>query len=363
MTGQRLTIAFVLPHFRPGGAERVALNWLRHLDRERFRPLLVLKKAEGAFLDELPGDVPVVAAGGGRALTLAPWLARTLKAHRVDIAYSATNAINLALVAAGALMARRPRIIISEHTSTDDYLAEAKWARLRKAMMGAFYRKADGIFVPTRAIAERLESLAPGRVRVVPNPVVENLCGADEAPRTGKASPVARILAAGRLVEAKGFDILIDAARIMREQGHRFEMEICGDGPLAGYLTEQIEQNDLSQHVCLTGYCADLSAKLRQSDLLVLSSRREGFGNVIVEAMAVGCPVVAVRLPGPTALIRDGETGTLVEPENSASLAAGITKVLGDPEGARRRAHDARATVGLYSVSSSTEAFVRALES
>lgn len=339
------------------------LNWLKQLDRQRFRPVLILKRREGAFLEQLPGDVKLVAADKGRALTLAPWLASALKAEQADIAYSATNAINLALITAGFMMARRPHIILSEHTSTDDYLAEAKWPWVRRSMMALLYRRADAIFVPTQDIAERLERLAPGRTRMVPNPVVE-LSGepgsARERDRQGMAP---HIVAAGRLVEAKGFDILVDAARILRDKGEAFTLEICGEGPLADHLRKRIGAFCLADRVKLTGYCADLSAKLRLCDLFVLSSRREGFGNVIVEAMAVGCPVVAVRLPGPTALIRDGETGTLVEPENPASLAAGISGILKDREVARRLANNARTTVDRYSVPNSTDAFVRALSS
>src|SRR4051812_49209210 len=91
-------LAFLLPHFRPGGAERVVLNLLRELDRSAFQPFLFLGRLEGGFLELVPPDVETVELGA-RARRLPPRISALLEKHRIDAAYSATAAMNLALLA------------------------------------------------------------------------------------------------------------------------------------------------------------------------------------------------------------------------------------------------------------------------
>ena len=356
-----IRVGFVLPHLRPGGAERCVVNWLRALDRERFAPTLFLKRVEGDFLGLLPADVTPVALGGARAALLPLAIGRALAEHRIDVAYSATNAVNLALMAART-GARR---VVSEHTPPEAYLAEAKLPALRRMAMRRFYPRADAVAVPTEAIGGELERVLGVGLRTVtiPNPIVEPCASPAKAGAQLRRSPQPgpglrrggakfRILAAGRLVPAKGFDTLIDALALL---GSPFEADIHGDGPLQGELQSRIDAAGLTDRVRLRGY-ADLAPAMMRADLFVLSSRREGFGNVIVEAMAAGLPVLATRTPGPGALIDDGVTGWLVPPEDPHALAAAIARLAADPQRGRIVAA-ARAVADRYTVSASTQAF------
>jgi glycosyltransferase involved in cell wall biosynthesis len=355
-----IRLGFVLPHLRPGGAERCVVNWLRALDRARFTPFLFLKRVEGAFLDLLPADVTPVPLGGARAALLPAAIGRALAEHGIDVAYSATNAVNLALMAART-SARR---IVSEHTSPEGYLAEAKLRALRRLAMRRYYPRADAVAVPTEAIGSELRrALAvPLTTEVIANPVVESASAANAGAQSRAASfldpgvrrGVARfrILAAGRLVPAKGFDTLIEALAMLGDLV--FEAHIHGDGPLDAELRARIAAGGLAGRVHLHGY-ADLAAAMAEADLFVLSSRREGFGNVVVEAMAAGLPVLATRTPGPAALIDDGVTGWLVPPENPHALAVAIARLARDPDRGRVVA-PARAVAMRYTVAASTAA-------
>lgn len=323
-------LAFVLPHFRPGGAELAVLNWCRALDRERFSPVLILKQRTGAFLDRLPADVEIHDLGGGRALTLAFGLRALLKSLRIDCAYSATNAMNLALAAA---CPREICAILSEHTSPRAYLAEAKWPLPRRAAMRMLYPRAGALFVPTGDIAVELREIAPRAPHavVVPNPVIdEDAIGPISPLRTPADGGPLRMVAAGRLVRAKAFDRLIEACAMIGSQGLDFRCDIYGEGPLRPELEAQIEGAGLRDRVSLRGHSDDLPNAIRDADIFVLASRREGFGNVVVEALAVGTPVIATDTPGPAALIGGSGAGRLVSAEDAAALAEAIVQLWHD---------------------------------
>jgi glycosyltransferase involved in cell wall biosynthesis len=319
-----IRIGFVLPHLRPGGAERCVVNWLGALDRTRFRPFLFLKRVDGAFLDLLPDDVTPVALGGARAARLPSAIASALAAARIDVAYSATNAMNLALLAARTKAAR----IVSEHTSPAAYLAEAKLPLLRRLAMRRFYPRADAVAVPTERIAAELRTTLarPLATVVLPNPVI---AGAP-LPRRVAQDGVFRILSAGRLVPAKGYDTLINAAALLTAQGLDFRIDIRGEGVLRDDLRAQIAAAGLTERIEIAGYGA-LAAPMAAADLFVLASRREGFGNVVVEAMAAGLPVLATATDGPVGLIDDGITGWLVPSEDPPALATAIARIAVDP--------------------------------
>lgn len=353
MSGQPCRVAFLLPHFRAGGAERVVLNWIGALDRSRFTPLLFLTRIEGDFLAGLPGDVEPIALGGGRALRLPRRIAAALATHQIDVAYSATNAMNLALLAAPA---RRVARIVSEHTPPRAYLAEAKLPLLRRAAMRHFYPRAAAIAVPTERIAAEIADVIARPVNTVtlPNPVIATV--APTVDRAVTTAP-AQLVSAGRLVPAKGFDTLIDACAILAANGTAFHLRIFGDGPLHAQLAQQIAAAALGDHVTLAGHSDRLADEIVAADLFVLASRREGFGNVIIEAMAGGTPVLATRSGGPEAIITDGENGFLVQSENPSAMATRIATLIGDPQHRRSVCPAATETARGYDITSSTRRF------
>lgn len=347
-----LRIAFLLPHFRPGGAERVVLNWIKALDRSRFQPVLMLGKRDGAFLDEMPDDVEPIILGGGRALLRSWHIGRQLRRHRIDMAYAATNAMNLALMQARAQDTKR---IVSEHTMPDAYLATAKWRWFRTRQMRRLYPRANAVAVPTSAIASALGRVIdqPMTVHVLPNPVVETVSKVTHAPK-GQ-----HLVSAGRLVPEKGFDLLIDAVAQLREQGVDCTLAIYGEGPQRSQLDMQIDSLGLGNHVQLCGHVADLRPVLQKAALFVLASRREGFGNVLIEAMSAGVPVLATRCGGPDSFITDGNNGWLTAPEDSAQLANKIIALFADPQTRDATIAPAFKTAAHYDVAQSTRQFER----
>ncbi|HVZ29740.1 MAG TPA: glycosyltransferase [Asticcacaulis sp.] len=159
-----------------------------------------------------------------------------------------------------------------------------------------------------------------------------------------KALPGTRpvIGALGRLHEVKRFDLLLKSAGMLRQRGYDFALKIAGDGPERETLKAMVAEYGLSDNVEFCGWAADPKAFLSGLDLFVLSSRSEGFGLVVIEAMAAGVPVVASDIEGPRDILKAGSLGKLFESGNAVALTNAIGEVFADWKTALGQARQAQ---------------------
>ncbi|MET7331512.1 glycosyltransferase family 4 protein [Nonomuraea sp. NPDC005650] len=190
-----------------------------------------------------------------------------------------------------------------------------------------YYDRFDAITVLTRTNRLEYQRLLPSTPIVqIPNAVHQ----ADQE-RSQQADPI--VVAAGRLVPQKGFDLLIPAfAQVVREHPE-WRLRIFGTGPRKGQLEGLIEEFGLGEHVSLLGRTDRLDKELAAASVYALSSRFEGLPMVMIEAMTHALPVVAYDCPtGPRDVLTDGVDGVLVPPRDVDALAAALIQVLGDRE-------------------------------
>ena len=357
-------IAFVLPHLHMGGIEHVVLRLANGLDRRRFRPILILRRVEGILLREVARDVLVIDAQGRRAVFLAPFLAGRLRREAVDLVYSGTNAMNLACVLAVALMRRvaKPRLIISEHTSAGAYLAGAKARMLRRALVQALYPRADLLVAPLDSIAcDWIDTMALAGLAhaVAPNPVLEAGWSAGGDLPDQRQSGL--VVAAGRLVPEKDFEGLIRAFADVARRRADARLTIFGEGPDRAKLQALVDAEGMAGRISLPGVTDQLLHEFTRAPVVAVSSRREGFGNVVIEALAAGAQVVATDCAGPRALLQGLAQGRIVPVGDRPALAAALAERL-DCQilAADQRAAQARA--GQYGVEQAVAAFARLAE-
>jgi glycosyltransferase involved in cell wall biosynthesis len=138
--------------------------------------------------------------------------------------------------------------------------------------------------------------------------------------------------AVGRLSEEKGFDLLIRAVGQIVASGYDMKLAIAGGGPEQPKLVRLIRELGVEQHVQLMGFQSNLIPIYEAMDAFVLSSRREGLPNVLLEAMALGVPVVATRVAGVPSLLNDGLNGLLTHPNDAGQLVGPLTRLLMDSD-------------------------------
>ena len=170
--------------------------------------------------------------------------------------------------------------------------------------------------------------LASGKIRLIPNGVDTTRFSPDLEQEKGGAT----VLCIAKLRHQKGIDILLLAWRSLVEQMPEARLVIVGDGPLYTSLRELADDLGIAASVEFVGLCTDVPARLRRARIAVLPSRWEGMPNVLLEAMSAGLACVATRVSGSEELLGQDERGLLVEPGDSAGLAAALLRLLGDSE-------------------------------
>ena len=217
----------------------------------------------------------------------------------------------------------------------DETLADA-WLAVFNQATRSGYAAADLIVTTSKGVADDLvETFGVRRenIAVVPNPVdVEAVTHAAAQPidpefQSAWTRPV--IVAAGRLAEAKNYPLLIDAIAELRKQID-VRLFILGTGELEPAIRERIRQRGLDASIILCGFQKNPWKYIGKADVFALSSRYEGFGNVLIEAMACGVPAVATASAGTRDIIRDGVDGVLVATHDAASLCKALATLLSD---------------------------------
>ena len=237
------------------------------------------------------------------------------------------------MVLAAALPGRtRPRAICTAHGSDVSALRGGFWRRLRRWVT----LRCDRTVAVSEALKAQLvsEGCPPERIDVIPMGAdLRRLFVPDGSPRSN-----AEILFVGRLVPGKGVDILLNALPAVLAKLPEARLTVVGDGPERASLIDLTRRLDLESRVAFAGSVAhaSLAAHYRRAALLVLPSREEGFGLVLVEALGCGCPVVASGLPAIRSLLLEGQAGRLFQAGNAADLSQAITGMLAD--GARSKA-------------------------
>jgi glycosyltransferase involved in cell wall biosynthesis len=329
-----MNILLVIGSLGAGGAERVAVTlvnaWAERGDSvtlvstysgrgECFYPLS--NKIRLVYLADLVGTQKKTLWAYPKRLAA---LRKLFRESGADVIVSFLLHVNVAAIAAS--LGIGVPIIVSEHSNP---LTSVRSSKLRW-MARILYPRASALTVLTEGVVEPVKSSNPGlrRVVVMPNPIPEELI---QIRRADLDTARKRLIAVGRLLSLKQFDMLIEMFASLAADFPQWDLCIWGDGPQRSDLETLVREYGLEDRVMLAGSTQRIWNEMSQAHVFALTSRFEGLPMAMMEAMAIGLPCVAFDCPsGPKELTRDGKDGLLVPPGDKARFIQELRHVMSD---------------------------------
>lgn len=329
-------IALFIPSLNGGGAQKVVVNLANALVELTGRPIhVVLVKKSGQFLTELREEVEIIDLKSSRTLFSIGPLVRYLKTVRPIAIMSSMNYVNIICATSFVFSGKSCRLVLREAnvlTVSNRSALELITVHGIILLMRFFYKYSNALVLNSKGTLDSLDQygIIPRDVEkhIVHNPITLQ----QEKEGDSFSPPFRYICAIGRLVYQKGFDILINALVDIADKS--MHLVILGEGPLLSKLVAQANDRGVSSRVHFLGFVSPVSNVLKGAEAFVLSSRWEGFGNVIVEALALGIPVVSTDCNGgPKEILENGKHGLLVNSLDVNALTEGINETLRNAKG------------------------------
>ncbi len=333
-------IAFFLVNLDGGGAEKVMLSLASGFAEKGLKVDLVVAILEGEYLSLISPKVRLINLKSSRLISSLPSLISYLQKNRPQVLISALEDPNTIAVIAKRLAGVSTSVILTVHNHLSRACKQSKnlKGKLIPLFVRLFYPWADGIVAVSRGVAEdaaKMSHLSLDKVKVIYNPIftddlIEKFTQPVNHPWFLPDQPPV-ILGVGRFTKQKDFPTLIRAFAIVKKQ-YSARLMILGQGEDFASLEDLVTELGLEENVCFPGFVPNPYSYMKPASLLVLSSIFEGFGNVLVEAMLAGTPVVSTDCEsGPSEILAAGKYGDLVAVGDFESLATAMIKTLENP--------------------------------
>jgi len=329
-------IALFISSLQKGGSERVMVNLAEYFHSHKYDVILVTqykKEIEYSLSPEIrrvysePDETQLQGDRISNFCTRFHALREIWKAYKPDVIVSFLGKNNLMAVATAAFIPSK--VVVSVRGEpTMEY--EGK---LMQFLAKFVFRFADGVILQTKRAQEFFPKAVRRKSVILPNPLAPQFIGRGQGGTQSKEKENL-IVAAGRLDENKNHAMLIHAFAKIAEEYPAMKLVIYGDGELKLKLEDLVREKGLGDRITLPGSVEDVADKICRARIFVLTSNTEGMPNSVIEAMALGLPVVSTDCPcgGPAELIEDGVNGLLVPVGDAFALADAFRRILEDSE-------------------------------
>lgn len=323
-------ITFLIPSMNGGGAEKVTMLLANELCLRGWSVTLLMSKREGPYLNKLDANISIIILKKRNISKNILEIASYLRVYKPTIFYSSMMYVNVVAGLAAKLSSYKGKLFFSEHSHVSAVFATNKNFTFKVIFQLAkwLYKGSNGIVCVSQGVEEDLRSLI-GNIKtwVINNPV-ESLLDLN----TKVSKDRFRAISIGRLDRDKNFKFLIETfADVLSELDDRdnYELYILGEGYERKNLEKLIVNLDLTGKVFLPGFVESPGELLNASDLFVFSSVREGFGNVLVEALSCGLPVISSDCKsGPSEILLNGDVGVLVAVNDKEAFKNAIVQAI-----------------------------------
>jgi len=327
---KKIKIIFYISTLNAGGAERISVTIMKQLDVKVFDIYLVLVKKVGDFLEYIPKYVKIIDLKKEKTLFSVVALRKTLVDIQPDIVYSTLFRTHIAMDWALVGLKKDIKRIYRSPTSPKVLFSRNEVGYFMKKMITRAYNNADRILAQTPEMKEEISkyhTVNSNKIITFLNPIDQEMIDKKiENSKNPFDENAINIVAAGRLSEVKGFDTLILAFEKVLKRNSRFFLHIIGrDAGEEQKLKKLAQKLSVESRVKFWGYQENPFKFFFFANLFVLSSRREGLPNAVLENIYIKKPIVATRcIPYMDRLIEDGKSGFLVDVEDSEALAKSI---------------------------------------
>tara|TARA_B100000674_G_scaffold495421_1_gene522811 strand:+ start:1179 stop:2297 length:1119 start_codon:yes stop_codon:yes gene_type:complete len=291
-------VVFVVPSFAGGGAERVIIMLANSLDRTRYIPSIIVLNAKGPLQKLIADDVAVVNLGRPRLRYAIYRLIIEIRKIEPDAVIPTMGYLNLCILSIWKKIGADIRVIVREANAVDATIKAIKLPFLGRFLYSYLYPRATKVITPSQLIAKDLRErwrVSGEKLVVLPNPV-DTRWVRNQANKIKRHSGIGRrFVASGRLVDQKGFDLLIAWLRNMPPDTH---VTIFGEGHMREPLIAQAKKMKVMKQLRFAGFVNNPWRFYAGADAFLLTSRWEGMSNASLEALAVGTPVIGTPQSG-----------------------------------------------------------------
>lgn len=350
----KLKILFVIDHLGRGGAERQFINLVNNIDRKMFEVYVFIAERRGERFQELKKDIHVYGLPDSkerRTLRALRLLRKTIREIRPDVIQTWLEYSTFLTAVVLKISKLRPLFIASHRGSLDElYDYEVRFGSLKKKLLIWAYRQTQTVTTNSKYLVRQLRSYGVRNIEVIYNGIdLEKLNRLESREALRRKlefkTDIFYMVFAGALVARKGIEYLIEAVKGINSS--KISLLILGNGALKNKIETSVRGNE---RFSLLGFRPDAVEYIKAADLLILPSIYEGLPNVILEAMAVGTPVIATDIYGVPELIEDKVNGLLVPPKDTEKLQTSIEMMINNCDMAGRFAETSRERVKSFAL-------------
>ena len=330
-------ISVILPNLLGGGAEKNFILLAEEWQKKKIKTDFILLKKEGVYFDKLPKNTKIFNLNASKIRHSFLPIYNFLKKTDTDVVLVNLWPLTIITIIANLLLFKKHHIIFIEHQILSKSYSK-KFNNFRWYLglsIKIFYKFANKVFCVSNAVKNDLIKLGVSKnhISVLNNPI--ELSNIYEKRLTNKILEFKKnkklILSVGSFKVEKDFHSLLKAFILLKSEINS-KLIIVGDGPLFKDIKQFINLNNLDDDVYLPGFMSQLYPFYLYSDLFVLPSIHEGFGNVIVESLSVGTPVVVTNSGGPVEILENEKYGLVANTEDPEDLSKKILNKLNNPD-------------------------------
>lgn len=314
------------------------LTIAENISNKGFSVEILVLENKGALKNKVPKNIKIISLNSSRALYSLFGVFKYLRKSKPDVMLSALGHINIVAILAKILSRVKFRLVITEH-AVQSILAK-KSNKLKENLIPFFikffYRFADHVIAVSLGVERNLintNSISPERITTIYNPIISNFKEENVKKslieiNENFQNAIYKIVCVGRLAPEKDYITMLKAFEIVKKTLD-VHLIILGEGDERAEIETYIKNSNLANYVTLMGFVEEPSSYISACDLLCLSSISEGFGNVLIEALSVGTPVVSTDCPtGPREILKNGLWGELIHVGDYLAMSEAIKRIL-----------------------------------